>query len=46
LRPAVHEDAGVRFAGIPAGQQFAAELARHAVHFIEEVANARSVARF
>jgi hypothetical protein len=46
LREAVREDASVRFSGIPSDARFTAELARHTVRFIEEVANARSVTRF
>jgi hypothetical protein len=46
LQQAVREDASVRFSGIPSTPNFAGELAKRAVHFLEEVAGARSVARF
>lgn len=49
LKQAVREDASVRFANLPldgAANGFALALAKHAVRFIEEVANARSVQRF
>jgi hypothetical protein len=46
LARAVREDADLRFTNLPNNVGFAASLANHTVRFIEEVANARSVARF
>jgi hypothetical protein len=46
LKLAVHEDASLRFSNLPSDGRFCAQLATSTVRYIEEVANARSVARF
>ncbi|GAB3307990.1 HNH endonuclease domain-containing protein [Hymenobacter tenuis] len=46
LRKAMLEDAALRFTGLILDGTYAAQLARHAVHFMEEVSSARYVQRF
>lgn len=46
LRNAVREDAGLRFANLPAGPTYTAALAQRALAFIDSVATARFATRF